>query len=764
MQPLVPVFIGSYSKGLFKDKKPYLGQNDAFSDLQNAYVYRDSVKKRECLEIVGRLTRDLEAESLGVTVAAVNTITFANVFTTLGIIGENPEIKILSTAITIAAPDAATFTDMGDGTFTVTGIGVSAGSYIDYATGKIILQLSGIPVGGAAITINISYYPGLPVMGITSRELSTVNIEQTIFFDTKYAYKFTGGSFSEFILTAPNTWTGTDSDFFSYANFRGSVASSRLFFVTNFNIGDPIRYTDGTTWTDFAPIIADNPPSAAQSTLFQARILIPYYGRLLAFNTYEGLTADGAASAANFYNRCRYSQIGDPTQADAWRSDVFGKGGFIDAPTGEAIISVIFFKNTLIVGFERSTWQLRYVGEYGIPFIWERISSDFGTESTFSNVLFDKGVLSIGDKAIIISNGLTVQRIDLEIPDTVFGFKNANQGTKRIQGVRDFKRELVFWNYVDSTDLEEDQVFPNRVLVYNYRNETWAIFRDNVTAFGNLQEDTSITWDSLDIFWDDESTTWDDADEQSEFPFIVSGNQQGFIHKYGYKTPDDGSLSITGVDLTTTPIKLTIKNHNLETGEIIFIEDLQFIDPITFLPLSTDLNGSTYQVKYEDVDTISILKWNGTDYITNFSFTPITSAIYVGGGTVALDPVLYVQTKDFSPFMDKGSQIKMSYIDFLMDATPSALMTVELWLNSSMSVKGNLLIGNQEMETYLPPRYYVPNSDYAWHRFFATLAGQFIRIVVTYDNVLMNNLDTRNQTWRMNAMCLWCKPGGKNVF
>lgn len=767
MQPLKPVYIGSYDKGLFKDKKPYLGADNAFSDLENAYVWRESVKKRECLEIVGRLRRVLAAQVLGNTVALQTTYTFNTIFTSfippVGAGESNKEIEPGSLVITIVAPDAATFTDNGDGTFAVTGVGVSTGSSINYATGVVTIVISA-STGGAAITANIGYFPSLPVMGIEQREQSGINEEQTVFFDTKYAYIFAGGAFQEFITTAPNTWTGSDSDFFSSANWRGSDSSVRIFFVTNFYQFDPIRYViAGTTaWVDFAPLIT------ATDTLFQARILIPYYGRLLAFNTWEGPTGGGAAGAVNFFSRCRYSQIGDPTQIDAWRSDIFGKGGFIDAPTSEGIVSAIFFKNTLIVGFERSTWQLRYVGDYGLPFIWERISSDFGTESQFSTVLFDKAVLSIGDKAIIQSNALTCERIDIDIPDTVFGFKNAFLGTKRIQGIRDFKRELVFWSYVDSTSTSPTQFFPNRVLVYNYKNATWAIFRDNVTAFGTLQVDSSITWDNLQILWDDEEVLWDDPEEQDNFPFIVCGNQQGFIHKYGYTTPDDGSLSITAVDLTTSPPTLTIVNHNLESGEIVFLDGLQFVDPVTFLPLSTTLNGFTYQVQWLTDNTIAIYKFDTTNdppnYVNDYVFTPITTAIYIGGGTAALDPVLYVQTKDFNPFGAKGSQLKMSYIDFLTDATPSALMSVQLWLNSSMSVQGNLLVGNQEVETFLPSPYYVPNSDYAWHRFFATLSGQFIRIVMTYDDVLMNNLDTREQTWRLNAMTLWCKEAGKTIF
>src|SRR5690606_26538519 len=200
-----------------------------------------------------------------------------------------------------------------------------------------------------------------------------------------YAYIWNGTSFQEFI--AGTTWDATNSDFFWSTNYRGINPQDRLFFTTNFlnTTANPMRYTDGSTWTTFAPAVS------ATNFLFQARILIPYFGRLLAFNVWEG---PDVATSVNIFNRCRFSQLGSPVAADAWRSDQFGKGGFIDAPTNEQIISATFLNNTLIVFFEKTTWQLRYVGEYGLPFIWERIASDFGSESTFSPILFNRNILA----------------------------------------------------------------------------------------------------------------------------------------------------------------------------------------------------------------------------------------------------------------------------------------------------------------------------------------------------------------------------------
>ncbi len=839
---LQPNFIGSFpTGGLETDKKPYLLIDQAFPKLENAYLYRERIIKREGNQLLGRLRRTFTSLSLGNSVAINWTFTIYS--TVSPAITPQPNAEIESgtvtitvgtvvftdfsksgsiTAVTQAEPASVTsstptllttgdivtingvvgmtqlngnsypITVTGANTFTLdfvdsTGFTpyISGGTWstttaqgngflvsttpgnsgtINYQTGLVsLIQTSGV----VASTISFNYFPMLPVMGINLREISGINEEQTIFYDTTYAYVYNGTGFQEFIPGF--TWDGTDHDFFWSVNYRGASADQRLYFTTNFvnDAGSPMRYTDQTnaTWTTFAPGIGGATPNSADSIfLFQARILIPYYGRLVALNTWEGTTQLGSV---NIFNRCRFSQIGSPIQqtvvgppfvGGAWRSDVFGKGGFIDCPINEAIVSAAFFKNTLLVSFERSTWQLRYVGEYGLPFLWERVSSDFGSESTFSNVLFDRGILQVGDKGITSASATNVQRIDEKIPDLVFSFRNDNFGIERIQGIRDFQREIVFWNYVESTEDTVSQKYPDRILVYNYRNNTFAIFRDNVTAFGLFQTSNSITWDSEIVTWDDMDITWDSVYEQTYFPFIVSGNQQGYIHLFGYQTINDPSLSVTAVDMTVSPNVLTIPDHNLDDNEFIYLTGLTFSSTPP-----ANLNNQIYLVTYIDDNNIGLSTWN---FVTQgYEVTPIAgSSSYVGNGQVALFPVLNVLTKDFNPYQAQGLQLKLSFIDFLFDATPNAAVSIQYYVNSSISTQGNLLIGNNEVETYLTSPFYVPDSEYAWHRFFATAFGQYINVLITYDDNLMNTLTTHEQDFQLNAMTLWTRPGGKITF
>jgi ubiquitin-activating enzyme E1-like protein len=823
VQPLEQVLISGSASGLRLNQKPFMIPDDAFSVLENAYVWRDQVKKREGLELLGRLQRQFTDQPLGNTDGAGN---FSGDLTVIFSLESTAEIAPGSITVTIGAQ---IFTEGSNGNLTN---GAAGTGTINYLTGAITINTDP-NLAATAITITFGYYPCLPVMGIWQREIAGINDEQTVFFDTKYAYTNPNGlenGFQEFASTLPVTWDGDDINFFLATNYRGVAEYDRLFFVTNFNntAGSPMRYHDGTTWSAaWTPIVSVS--GITTFYMFQARILIPYYGRLLAFNTYEGTSI---GTSHNYFNRCRFSQIGDPTAADAWRHDEFGKGGFIDAPVNEEIVSAIFFKNTLVVGFERSTWQLRYVGEYGLPFIWERISSDFGCESTFSPVLFDQGVLQVGDRAIVSCSSNTVDRIDLQIPDIVFQFRNDEFGKSRVWSARNFQKEIVYWSWVN-TNLESASTwkYPNQTLLFNYRNNTYAIFRDNVTAFGIYQPPTGVTWDRTDKKWDDFDVFWDNEDANPEFESIVSGNQQGFIHYYASSSIDEPSLYISAFTAGTNTIELTVPDHNLANEEWIQITNAVFStgDP--------GFNNRIYQIATVDKDTIAIYFWQNGD-------VPVTldPSNYVGGGLITLFPVMDIQTKDFNPYQAKGSQLKLSYIDLLVDAFPQGLVSINVITNASNNNRSNIIVGNNKVEdglylfgaisnisqsnpavitsanhglrtnnsvtitnvvgmtqinnitalvTYInanqfslqgvdssafsayitsgnwqsnTQNLYIPGSNYAWHRFFATCTGQFLRIQITYNDEQMADIVNSYTNFILNSIALWVRPGSRSIL
>ncbi len=835
------VLIGGYpGGGLTQDRKPALLANEAFSNLENAYVFRERTKKRDGEVPLGRLTRVFTNAAAGNSSASPWTF---NIFTVLSITPEaNASITPGSVSISIATLGTP-FVDQGNGILTNATPGNSG--VINYLTGSVTLTTT--VAAGLATTITMTYYPSLPVMGILKRDVATIGIDSTVFFDTKYAYQFVNG-FQE--LVTGTTWTGTNKDFFWAANYQGATPDLRYFFVTNNNINilatlyDPMRYFNNSAWTNLQPLVT------ASNTLWQALILIPYYGRLLALNTWEGPTGSTYTGATNFFARCRFSQLGDPTdQTNGWRSDIFGRGGFVDAPTNEAIVSAAFFRNTLIVFFEYSTWQLRYIGEYGLPFIWERISSDFGSICTYSPIVFDQGVMIVSDRGVTQAAANGVSRLDEQIPEQVFSFEIQNEAPNFVHGVRDFEKELVYWNYLDTSNASITQSYPNTVLLFNYRNNTWAKFRDTITCFGTSQFQFGITWDSLTTFWES-NVSWDNVDDQQYVDYVTLGTQQGFINIY--QNPDAETpqavttlyaptMAITAINLGANPNQITIPSHNLQNGEIIYIQN-------TIWSGGSDpgFNSVIFNVTIIDANIISLGIWDFTTQsydAVNFSSGPT----YIGGGTVTLFPKMNIQGKDFNPFQGAGKQFKLSFIDFQMDANVASpainATTIQLFVNSYLGEQANLLNTNQELLNSSQPsgfitaatqanpckitspdhslitgtliylgnvkgmtqlnsaiytitvvdannftlnntdstgfsaytsggvwntspvngQTYIPGSEYAWYRFYSTQFGQYLRVGLTYDDNLMNQLATHQSPMELNAMNLWFREGGRLI-
>ena len=835
------VLIGGYpSGGLTQDRKPALLANEAYSELQNAYVFRERTKKRDGEVPMGRLQRSVTVTTVTLNLNGGQSV---NLKTALSL--ESTASIVPGTISLTGSVDGTLYRDpAANGILTATG-GTGTGGTINYVTGLLTITAG----GGETVSGTIQYYPTLPVMGILKRDVETFGIDSTVFFDTKYAYQYVNG-FQE--LVPGTTWTGTNTDFFWAANYQGATPNLRYFFETNNNIDitaglyDPIRYYNNTTWTNLEPLVT------ATVTLWQALILIPYYGRLLALNTWEGPTGSTFTGAVNFFARCRFSQIGDPTdQTNGWRSDVFGRGGFIDAPTNEAIVSAAFFRNTLIVFFEYSTWQLRYIGEYGLPFIWERISSDFGAVSTFSPIVFDQGVMAVSDRGIIQAAANGVSRLDDQIPEQVFSFEIQNSAPNFVHGARDFEKELVYWNYVDTSNASTNQSYPNTVLVFNYRKNTWAKFRDTITCFGTSQFQFGITWDSLTTFWES-NVSWDNVDDQQYVDYITAGSQHGFITIYqnpDAETPQPvttlyaPTMAISAVTFSGSPTGLTqvtIPSHNLANGEIIYIQNT--------LWTGTDpgLNNIIYNVTVVDANTITLAIWDFASQSYN-AVNITSSAVYIGGGIVTLFPKMNIQGKDFNPFQGSGKQFKVSFIDFQMDAniaSPAiAATTIQLFVISYLGEQANLINTNQELinssqgcgfitgatqenpckitspdhslttgtliyianvqgmtqlnsaiysitvvdannftldntdstgfsayttggiwnRSPVNGQTYIPGSEYAWYRFYSTQFGQYLRIGLTYDDNLMNQLATHQTPMELNAMNIWFREGGRLI-
>lgn len=760
--PYKPLKILGMTTGLVQEREKFLLPNDAYPTLQNAFVWRERIKRKQGYELLGRLRRKFTAVSIGMSGASPWSFNLFAVVTPA--ITETD--KSLQPGSVVIAIGGITFTDQGNGTLT-SATGGNSGT-INYATGAIVLTHTA--GAGVATTATFNYYPGLPAMGLRTRELNTTNNEMMIAFDQTYAYRFVtgGGGFQEFI--PGTTWTGNDSDFFWSTNYWVGDGNQKIFWVTNFSgvSGDPIRYTNGSAWIDFTPQI-----NAAADLLTQSLGLLPFRGRLLAFNTFEGASL---ATSTNFPQRIRWSRIGTPftiassvvtpVDANGWRDDIPGKGGFLDIPTSEDITSFGFVRDNLVIYCERSTWQLRYTGRTIQPFQIEKVNSELGSESTFSAVQFDTSLVGIGDKGIVECDSFKSERIDIKIPDLVFQFRNVNNGTKRVHGIRDFQQRMSFWTYPYTPEGGFSATYPNRRLAYNYENDSWAIFTDSLTCLGTFQPSSGRTWANSLFPWNQANFTW--INRPALFPSIVGGNQQGYVEYLDEKTTNDVSLFIQDIDGNDPSVTVvTSPNHNLETGQIIKISGIPIGTPFD------NLNDGIFSVSVTSADEFQLYIYNAdTDEFSTPQIDP--AGVYIGGGQIAIRDNFSIVSKKFNA-IDEGNKIQMGFLDILMDKTSEGAISLYVYLDYDEETITNIKPQNIIPSTQLPDTVFnsvIPTTvnslndnqeaEKFWQRVFCQTRGQFITLQYTLSNAQMVGVEQESDV-QIDAQILWLRNAGRLI-
>jgi hypothetical protein len=417
-------------------------------------------------------------------------------------------------------------------------------------------------------------------------------------------------------------------------------------------------------------------------------------------------------------------------------------------------------RDNLVIYCERSTWQLRYTGNSIAPFQIEKVNTELGCESTFSAIPFDTSLVGIGDKGIVECDSFKSERIDIKIPDLVFEFSNVSQGKKRVQGIRDFKQRLAYWTYIQA---DTKTTFPNQRLVYNYENQSWAIFNDSFTCFGSYQIGNTRTWSSLAIPWASYPVAWNADPEESIV--LVGGNQQGYIEKLDSQISNDASLSITaitGYGIGVAPTRLTIPNHNLTTGQVI-----QVVNIPAGTPFATSLNNGIFGVVYLSTDQIELWKYDsGTDSFIIPQTDAIPATPYIGAGQVKIRDGFRIVSKKFEA-LDSGQRLQMGYLDLLADDTTEGEITLKVYVDYHTSPT-NTYPENQLEDTFfntIVPTYgstlgIAGPNDKNWTRVYCATRGAFLQVEWTLSNGQL--VGHQQESWvQIDAQILWMRTAGR---
>ena len=541
-------------------------------------------------------------------------------------------------------------------------------------------------------------------------------------------------------------------------------------------------------WVNFSPPISKAPNGiadliAAQYYLVGAKLIIPFKDRLLFLGPIIQTSTIG--SQVYLPDTIIYSQNGTPyytssftgdaslattvqtpiltpninlanqqgASAAAYWDDQTGFGGNITAGLAQQIISCAPNEDVMIIGFTRQQARLIYSGNDIVPFNFFSINSELGSGSTFSTIIMDEGVITKGSRGFIITAQTESKRIDLEIPDEVFEVNLLENGTERVCAIRDYINEWIYFTYPLNTI---PYIYPNQTLQYNYRDNSWAIFRECYTTYGLFRRASGFTWATVGLVfptWREWNEPWNSGSSTLLNPDVIAGNQQGFIVVRDDGTTEQESLYIQNISgaVVTSP------DHCLNVGDYITIDG-------AIGTVGAQVNGKIFSVAATTTNT----------FVLN---PPLPGGLtYTGAGTITRMYVPFIQTKQFPPSWGIGRKTRLGPQQYLFSVTANSQITLLIFLsqdsdnaynnleypysygivpqyspNNSLVYSSTLYTCPESTNLGLTPANINLNSvtspfqQQIWHRMNTSLIGDTIQIGFTMSDAQMRDVNFTNQ-------------------
>lgn len=396
-----PFLIAPFATGLDTDISPWLLPQDAFSNITNGHVHHGVVEKRDGYTKQAQIVHQDQTnwKITGVTQANPGVVTMTS---TAGLAnGDIVEIR-----------NVVGMTELNGQQYTVANL---AGTTFELSGVDTTLFTAWGSVG------DVYHLPGNRVMGLY-RRIDSGNVKELIAFDQRRAAKFNPtNNYYDPLDSADIMDAGASNEDYIWADNWASTASSaaatqyNLYFTNGraYAAGPPVLngiryYNGGTTTTSFRPQIN---AGVGGPYINGCKLLFAFRQRLILLHTIEG---------ANTYpQRVRWCQAQGPLIADAWDDNVSGKGGFVDAPTGDHIISAEFVQDVLIVYFTSSVWTLRATADPSLPFRWDKINDFRACDGKMTTEQFDRYVVAVGIRGLTATDGIETRRFDDRIEDFV---------------------------------------------------------------------------------------------------------------------------------------------------------------------------------------------------------------------------------------------------------------------------------------------------------------------------------------------------------
>jgi hypothetical protein len=690
----------------------------------------------------------------------------------------NKPVRRGSVSITHAA-SAQTLTDDGEGGFT----GDGSGS-IDYTTGSISISFNA-NANATPINITFDFHQGLPVMGVMNF-YTQQNTRELIVADTTYVNRYNATTNRVDDISPTVLLTGTKFNFMSWVNYPTPENLQRLLFVNN---KDPVQRYDGTSVSPFPIYTAstaisgasfgtgDGTPgpytftTPASTGVLPGSVTITAGAQVVTDNQFGTLQGDGtgtvdylSGSFSVTFNAnvalatpitINYQQLNTPIDTalhlfqfkdrlvvlfptengtffghririsgtgafgDVFTSDAIG-AGFIDIPDETFISSSDFNRDDLLIFTYNALWTLKYTQNDVVPFALDRLDDTRGSAAPYCSITYLNRTNAVSPTGFIITDGYSVERADDKIPDYSYNQIDQDNFALCFAGSVDTDRDHYLLHP------SPGEVKSDRILVTNYEEDNYSIYRIPLSCMGNYIVSFDVTWNDLSIYptWDALANVygnWNSFAYSKGGPVSIGGGHEGQIFRLNDIETEDYPVriwDITVIDDET--LQVTTDFQNYQIGDYIVIEAVSGM---------TEVNNKQAPV----VDVLSPYTFNLRIDTTKFSS-------YTEGGVASKTIVFDCKTKKFNPFANQDKKVSCGWIYFYVSTTGTDLTINKEILNATQSDPCTLNVPGHGYKT--GDQIYIDGVQG-----MTELNGLFYYVtVIDSDNISLNGIDSSGFT------------------
>lgn len=484
-----------------------------------------------------------------------------------------------------------------------------------------------------------------------------------------------------------------------------------------------IFFYDGTQVLDFTNII-DNPnfTHPPGSTLNSATYVIWFNERLNFIVP--------VLSGVEFNQGILYSGI-RTVSGNGDKFNVAGSGLF-QADTYQVITGATILGQVIVLNFNRMAYTLEKTKDAFNPYFGRAVPGVLGTNAKFSAIAWNDSVRSIGKTGLLGADGRQNLRIDNKIPNFTadeidqVNFNLTYAGFDRVNN-------QFMWSYLE---YESGDTTQNRVLVQNYEEDSWSVYDQRFTVFGQSELGLNLTWDDIDettgneswARWDTTEEIWDRIGLGQAVQKTLAGDNLGFIYDIN-QDYDDYFTNISAIasGATTT---ITVSATGILAGDLVTIVDVTgMVEINNFVPATNEQTKDLYLVLSSTPTSVTI-------NVDSTLYTP-----YISGGTLSKVISFSAETIPFNPYRAIGRRCYVSHVEFYIDCNGGNLKVDVFADQQETPFKQNVLLKPSDT-----------TQTAEWITMSVNQEANFLTFVMKQQSPAVQ--------LRLTSMRIHCEPGG----